>query len=438
MTSSSKNPIVYVGMTADILHHGHINILKEARKYGEVTVGLLSDRAIATYKRIPHLTFEQRRLIFEQLRDVSAIIEQAEWDYSPTLRRLKPDFMIHGDDWNAGSQRKYRDLAYAAMNEWGGTIVEVPYTQGISSNAVDDQLRQLYSSPQLRLGLLHRLLQSKPMLRALQAHDAMSARIVEKAFWQDAEGHRVFDALWCSSLADSMLRCRPDTESIDLSVRIGAINSMFDACSKPLILDFNTGGTLEHMDHNIQSLERMGVSALVIEDKAGSKRNSLLGPQPGQQQENMNVFCTRLQQAVRARKDQRMLIWARIESLVLGNGMHDALERARAYIDAGVDGILIHSRQSDANEVLAFADAFDSFRQYAYLAAVPTTYSTTPESQLASAGFNLVIYANQLIRAAYPAMLECAHTILMHERAAEAEKVCLPIAEMLSMVTPHD
>ncbi len=432
--TDTKRPVVYVGMTADILHHGHINIIRRAAEYGDVMVGLLSDAAIVRYKRLPYLNYDQRKQVLEQLKDVAVVVPQEEWDYAPNLRQYKPAFMIHGDDWKDGYQRKYRERAYAAMQEWKGTIIEVPYTSGISSSALENEMRRIYTAPQLRLNALQRLLESKQLVRVLQVHDPLSASIADRLEIENADGIRRFDAMWSSSLADSLIRFKPDSESIDISVRISAINAIFDVTSKPLILDFDTGGHIEHMHYTINTMERMGISAIVIEDKVGFKRNSLLGPQPNQQQESIANFCARINEAARCRNSSSFQIIARIESLVLDTGMDDAVQRARAYLDAGADGIFIHSRKKTPDEIFKFADHYTTFRDQASLTVVPTSYNSVHEKTLHDCGVNIVIYANHMVRSCYPAMLNCATSILQHERALEADEYCLSIKDMLELV----
>ncbi|MBY0402853.1 MAG: phosphoenolpyruvate mutase [Cyanobacteria bacterium] len=429
-------PTVYVGMSADILHHGHINILETAAQYGDIVIGLLTDQAISQYKRLPYLTYNQREKILSNIKGVVQVIPQNQWDYSPTLRQLKPHFMIHGDDWCQGPQTKYRDKAYEAMGEWGGQIIEIPYTPGISSSQLEMENRHSLHSPQIRLGLLKRLLDSKALVRILEVHDPLSASIPETLTVEMNDSVASFDCMWSSSLADSAIRFKPDSESIDISQRLTMIDAIFDVTSKPLIFDFDTGRKIEHIPQAIHSLERLGVSAVVMEDKTGFKQNSLGANSRNeiqQTQENVETFSKKIMTCVQARNYEHFLIFARIESLILGKGMEDALARSHSYLEAGADGIIIHSKQTSSLEIFEFTDAFRDLHPKAYLGVIPTMYPCVSEIEIINHKINLVIYANHLIRAAYPAMKACAKSILTHQRALEAEDLCIPFQSFLSL-----
>jgi phosphoenolpyruvate phosphomutase / 2-hydroxyethylphosphonate cytidylyltransferase len=429
-------PTVYVGMSADILHHGHINILETAAQYGDIVIGLLTDQAICQYKRLPYLTYSQREKILCNIKGVVQVIPQNQWDYSPTLRQVRPHYMIHGDDWCKGPQTKYREKAFEAMSEWGGEIIEIPYTAGISSSQLERENRHSLHSPQIRLGLLKRLLDSKPLVRILEVHDPLSASIPETLTIETTYGVASFDSMWSSSLADSAIRFKPDSESIDISQRLTMIDSIFDVTSKPLIFDFDTGRKIEHIPQAIHSLERLGVSAVVMEDKTGFKQNSLRTTHHNvipQTQEDVETFSKKIMTCVQARNNENFLIFARIESLILGKGMDDALARSHAYLEAGADGIIIHSKQTSSMEIFEFADAFRGFHPEAYLGIIPTTYPSVTEMEIIQHKINVVIYANHLIRAAYSAMKSCTKSILTHQRALEAEDVCIPFQSFLSL-----
>jgi len=425
---------VYVAMSADLIHPGHLNIINEARKYGEVTVGLLTDRAIASYKRLPFLSYEQRKVVVENIKGVTEVVPQETLDYVPNLRRLKPDFVVHGDDWRTGPQKDTRAAVIAALAEWGGKLIEPPYTTGISSTVLNENLRSIGTTPQIRLKRLRRLLEAKPIARVIEAHNGLTGLIVENARVTHNGTVHEFDGAWVSSLTDSTVKGKPDIEIVDFTSRLNTVNQILDATTKPLILDGDTGGTDEHFAFMVKTLERLGVSAVIIEDKVGPKKNSLFGTDVEQRQATIDDFCSRIGHGKRAQITDDFMVIARIESLILKAGLPDALKRAQAYIEAGADGIMIHSNQPTAGEVEAFCSEYRKLQRRVPLVAVPTTYGSVTEQELADMGINLVIYANHLLRSAYPAMLKTAETILAHGRASEAEPFCMSIAEILSLI----
>ena len=427
-------PTVYIGMTIDILHHGHINVIEQARRYGDVMIGLLTDSAVADYKRLPYLTYEQRKFIVENIKGVKKIVPQEEWDYAPNLRRYHPDFMVHGTDWLEGPLAPYRQKALDALAEYGGKLIEVPYTRGVSSQAMVSQLQSLGTTPDIRRRTLKRLLAAKPLSRFIEAHNPLSALIAEHAT-VDVEGKiRQFDGFWSSSLTDSTARGKPDIEALDISSRLSNINDIFEVTTKPLIFDGDTGGKPEHFALNVRSMERLGISAVIIEDKTGLKKNSLLGNEVVQMQEDPEVFANIIRIGRAARVSDDFMVIARIESLVLDKGMPDAVLRARAYVNAGVDGVMIHSRRSDPAEVFEFARLFRHEYPAVPLICVPTSYNAVTEDELEAQGFNVVIYANHLLRAAYPAMHHAAHEILRCGRSAEADARLMSIGDILNVI----
>jgi len=421
-------------MSADLIHPGHINVLRKAAELGEVTVGLLTDKAIASYKRLPHMTFEQRWTVVESLKWVSRVVAQETLDYVPNLERLKPDYVVHGDDWRTGVQKQTRQRVIEALARWGGQLVEVPYTQGISSTQLNKSIRQIGTTPSVRMARLRRLLDNKPIVRIMEAHSGLTGLIVEQTAVTVDGQVREFDGMWCSSLTDSTARGKPDTEAVDISARLQTVNELFEVTTKPLIFDGDTGGRPEHFSFTVRSLERLGVSAIIIEDKEGLKRNSLFGTGVAQTQAPIEDFCQRLAIGKRAQITDDFMIIARIESLILGQGMDDAVRRAEAYIDAGADGIMIHSNQKSPDEVFAFCERYAKLPRRVPLVAVPTTYHQVSESELAEHGVNMVIYANHLLRAAYPQMVKVARTVLIHGRALEADPYVAPIDEALAII----
>lgn len=425
---------VYIGMTVDILHHGHINIINCARQYGSVVIGLLTDRAISDHKRLPLLTYEQRKVIVESISGVSRVVPQEQWDYAPTIRALKPDYMIHGDDWMDGPLAPYRSRALSALSEYGGKLIEIPYTKGISGTLLANQIQQSGISPEHRKGTLKRLLAAKPLVRIIEAHSPISALIAENTSVEVDGKLRTFDGFWSSSLTDSTLMGKPDIEALDISSRLSNINRIFEVTSKPLIMDWDTGGLLPHFQINVKSMDRLGISAVVIEDKTGLKKNSLLGNDVPQTQEQTEVFCDKISAGKQARIDSDFMIIARIESLILDKGMDDALDRAAAYVTAGADAIMIHSRRKDPSEVFDFAKRFRAIHDSVPLVCVPTSYSLVTEQELADRGFNIVIYANHLMRASCPAMKRVAQEILEHGRSHESDSRLLSINEILELI----
>jgi phosphoenolpyruvate phosphomutase len=421
-------------MTADILHHGHINIITEARKYGEVVIGLLTDQAIANHKRIPILTWDQRQQILLNISGVTRVIQQNEWDYTNALMEVKPDFMIHGDDWQQGPLAQYREKAIAVLNTFGGKLVEIPYTKDVSSSALADEMKRQGISPSARQKSLRRILEAKSLSRFIEAHSPLSGMIAESAQAQNGAHVRTFDGFWSSSLTDSTLLGKPDIEVLDLNARLKNIDDVFAVTTKPLIMDVDTGGKIEHFEINIRNIERQGVSAIIVEDKKGLKKNSLFGNEVAQQQEDIDVFCDKIQAGRNARVENDMMLIARIESLILEAGMDDALKRASAYAEAGVDGIMIHSREKLPDEVIEFSRKFRKDHPDLPLVCVPTSYTQVTATELEQHGFNVVIYANHLLRASYPAMTNTAQAILEHDRALEADKMIMPMRSVLELI----
>ena len=425
---------VYIGMTADILHHGHINVIEAGRKYGDVIVGLLTDEAVAKFKRLPYLEYEHRKRIIENIAGVKKVVPQNEWDYAPNLREIRPDFMIHGDDWQSGPQRTYRTRAFEAMAEWGGKIVEIPYTEGVSSDRLDVQLRALGTTPAIRLRQLRRQIKASGLVRVLEVHSPLCGLIVE-AVTAERDGQPLrFEAMWSSSLTDSTVRGKPDTEALDHSARFAGINDLFEVTTRPLLYDADTGGRAEHFAYTVRTLERMGVSAVILEDKTGLKKNSLFGTDVAQTQDSIESFCEKIRTGKAAQVTGDFAIIGRIESLILNAGIEDALTRAREYVAAGADGIMIHSRSPEPSEIFEFCDAFRKEETEAILVVVPTSYNGVYEHELAARGANVVIYANQLLRASYPAMMQVAKTILENGRGREADKFCMSIDEILRLI----
>jgi len=149
--NDNNNKTVYVGMSADIIHPGHLNIIKEAAKLGSLTLGLLTDKAIASYKRLPYLDYEHRKSVVENIKGVDGVIPQETLDYRPNLKKIRPDFVVHGDDWKEGVQSEVRQQVIDTLSEWGGKLVEVPYTKGISSTMLNKAVKEVGTTPDIPL-----------------------------------------------------------------------------------------------------------------------------------------------------------------------------------------------------------------------------------------------------------------------------------------------
>jgi len=425
---------VYVGMSADLVHPGHLNIINEAAKLGEVVVGLLTDEAIASYKRLPYMTYEERCVVVSALKGVSRTVPQTTLDYTANLKALKPGFVVHGDDWRDGVQSQTRRKVIETLAEWGGQLVEVPYTRGISSTRLNQSLKEVGVLPERRLSSLRRLLAAKPLLRFMEAHNGLTGSLVENTHIKTDYGLREFDGLWSSSLIDSTVRAKPDIELVDISSRVHSVEEIFEVTTKPMIFDGDTGGLAEHFTFTVKTLERLGVSAVIIEDKTGLKKNSLLGTDVPQHQESMELFCHKISCGKKAQISVDFMIIARIESLVLGRGADEALVRAENYIKSGADAVMIHSRQKDPSEIAEFCQGYNHLPDRRPLVAVPTSYNRVTEDELEGMGVNIIIYANHLLRSAYPAMKRTAESILRHGRAWEVEADLMSIDEILSLI----
>jgi phosphoenolpyruvate phosphomutase / 2-hydroxyethylphosphonate cytidylyltransferase len=427
---------VYVGMSADLIHPGHINLIEEAAKLGEVTVGLLTDAAIASYKRIPYMTFEQRKIVVENLKSVSNVILQDTLDYTKNIRDLKPDFVVHGDDWREGVQKKTRENVIATLKEIGGELVEINYTPGISSTMLKEAVKSVGTTPDTRLSMLRRLLQAKPVVTVNEVHNGISGLITESTTVLRNGKQVEFDVMWSSSLTDSTAKGMPDIEAVDMTSRMSSVNHIFEVTTKPMIFDADTGGKIEHFTFTVKSLERLGVSAVVIEDKIGLKKNSLFGNDVTQSQDTIEGFQEKISEGKKAQITDDFMIIARIESLILDAGMDDALIRAKAYIEAGADAIMIHSREKLPDEIFEFCAKFKEFERKVPLMVVPSSFNSVTVDEWEKQGVSIVCYANHMMRAAYPAMLNVAKSILENGRSYEAEEnnMCLNIKEILDLI----
>ncbi|WP_017413591.1 phosphoenolpyruvate mutase [Clostridium tunisiense] len=425
---------VYIAMSADLIHHGHLNVIEEGRKLGEVIIGLHTDDVISEYWRTPLLTYEERKKIVENIKGVSEVVPQEELDQVPNLLKIKPDYVVHGDDWKEGIQKNIRERVIEALKEWNGELVETKYTEGVSISKLDETINLIGTTPATRMKKLKKLLATKPVVRIMEAHNGLTGLIAEKTKIEKDGKIKEFDGMWVSSLCDSTAKGKPDIELVDLTSRLNTINDILEVTTKPIILDGDTGGKIEHFVYSVKTLERLGVSAIIIEDKVGLKKNSLFGTEVQQTQDTIENFCDKIRAGRAARVTNDFMIIARIESLILKAGMEDAIARAKAYIEAGADGIMIHSQQKDGKEIVEFLSIYNQFEKKVPVVVVPTSYSHMTDKELYEAGASIVIYANHLIRSAYPAMVNTAKSILENDRALEAKEYCMPIKEILTLI----
>ncbi len=429
---------VYVGLSADFIHPGHLNIINKARELGDVIIGLMTDEAIVKYKRLPILTFEQRKVIAENIKGVKKVITQNEVGYLTNLKKICPDYVVHGDDWKMGPLQGIRQEVVDFLASYGGELIEPPYTQGLSSSSLRLRIQELGTTPEMRMQLMCRLLEVKPLIRVLEAHNGLTGLIVENTSVPKGKQIREFDATWISSLTDSIAKGKPDIGYVDFTSRLTTINEILDVTTKPVIIDGDSGGHIEHFIFMVKTLERLGVSAIIIEDKTGLKKNSLLGTEVVQTQDTIEHFCTKISKGKKAQVTRFFMIIARIESLILEAGMEDAITRAKAYIEAGSDAIMIHSKQKSPQEILEFCNLYSKFETKVPLVVVPTTYNQITEKELSDAGVRIVIYANHLLRSSYPSMVKTAKSILSNERSYETNEDCMPISEILHLIPGGD
>jgi phosphoenolpyruvate phosphomutase len=417
-----------------MIHPGIINIIKEGAALGELTVGLLTDSAIASHKRLPFLTYEQRKSVVENLKGVSRVVPQEEWSYVPNLIRYRPNVIIHGDDWKTGLLSRIREDVFTVMKELGGHVVEIPYTQGITSTLLAEAQHSVGTTPNIRLTALRRLLEVKPIVRIMEAHSGLSGLIVERLEVRKDGEIRHFDGMWASSLTDSVNKGKPDIEAVDLTTRLQGITDILECTTKPIIFDGDTGGLPEHFVFTVRTLERNGISAVIIEDKTGLKKNSLFGAEVNQEMALVPDFCEKISAGKKAQVTKDFMIFARLESLIAGLPVEDALVRADAYVNAGVDGIMIHSKEKTGADIREFCEKFHSGYSHIPLVLVPTTYNQFTERELSVWGARIIIYANHLLRASYPAMVKAAESILEHGRSLEADPLCMSIKEILELI----
>ncbi len=425
---------VYACFCTDVIHEGHMNIINEAKKYGEVIVGILTDAAMIRCDRFPTVGFEDRKKMFEEISEVSRVVVQSEVMYDRIIEEIRPDYVIHGDEWREGPKRAIRDNVTDLLNKYGGELIEIPYTKNENVRRIDMRVREKLSMPEYRCRRLRRLLELCSPVKAIEVHNGLTGLIAEKTVVEHDGELDQFDAMWISSLCDSTAKGKPDIELVDMTSRCRTIDDVMEVTTKPIIFDGDTGGLTEHFVYLVRTLERMGVSAVIIEDKVGLKKNSLFGTEVEQTQDTIERFSEKIRAGKEVQLSDSFMIIARIESLILERGMEDALERARAFRDAGADGIMIHSRRKTPDEILEFCDRFRSEDADTPIVVVPSSFNTVTEQTLAEHGANIVIYANQLTRSAFPAMEQTAKEILIHHRAKEVDDRLMPIGRILTLI----
>lgn len=425
---------VYMCFSTDMIHSGHIAIIREAEKLGELTIGILSDEAVASYKRFPLMPFEERKIMVENIKGVEKVVEQKTLSYKENLLTLKPDIVVHGDDWKEGIQKTIRDEVVFVLASYGGQLVEFPYSRQEKYKEIEGTLRAELSLPDKRRARLKKLINMKGLITVMEAHDGITGLIVEKTTVPYEGGVHQFDAMWSSSLCDSTAEGKPDIELVDMTSRFRHVNEVMEVTTKPIIFDADTGGLTEHFVYTVRSLERMGVSMVIIEDKTGLKKNSLFGTEVAQTQDTIEHFSAKIVAGKKAQKTKDFMICARIESLILESGMEDALERAFAFTRAGADAIMIHSRKKDPSEIFEFVEKFRSQDFTTPIVVVPTSFNTVTEEEFKTRGVNVVIYANQLTRTGFPAMQNAAKAILENHRAKESDDMCMSIKEIITLI----
>lgn len=425
---------VYTCFCTDIIHEGHIHIIEEAQKYGEVIVGVLDDPAMIRYNRFPYIEFEERMEMVRRISGVSEVIIQHSIMYDEVIPRLKPDYVIHGDNWVQGPLEAIRKNVISLLEQYGGQLIEVPYTYSENVTRQNVLAKDRLSMPEIRRKRLRKLLRLCPIVKTIEVHNGLTGLIAEKTVVENNGELDQFDAMWISSLCDSTAKGKPDIELVDMTSRFRTIDDVMEVTTKPIIFDGDTGGLIEHFVYTVRSLERMGVSAVIIEDKVGLKKNSLFGTEAEQEQDSIEHFCEKIRAGKKIQLTEDFMIIARIESLILEQGMEDALDRARAYVSAGADGIMIHSRKTSSDEILEFCDRFRQEDKNTPIVVVPTSFNSITEAELAAHGVNIVIYANQLTRSAFPAMEQTAKDILKYHRAKEVDERLMPINQIISLI----
>lgn len=426
--------IVFLSISTDVLHGGHINIINKAAALGDLTVGVLNDEVVASYKRYPILSCNERMKIVASINGVKNVIEQNTLSYKSIIDKIKPDVVVHGDDWKTGIQQSIRAEVIELLKKYNGQLMEFPYTKNEEFDKLESYVKSELSMPDFRRGRLKKVIGLKGTINAIEAHSGITGLIAEKTtVLQDGKTYQ-FDAMWISSLCDSTAKGKPDIELVDMTSRFRTIDDIMEVTTKPIIFDGDTGGLTEHFVYTVRSLERMGVSMIIIEDKCGLKKNSLFGNEVMQTQDSIEKFSAKITAGKKAQKTKDFMICARIESLILEQGMEDALTRAFAFVKAGADAIMIHSRRKDPSEIFEFIDKFRAQDSITPIVLVPTSFNQVTEDEWKKRGANVIIYANQLTRTGFPAMQKAAMTILENHRAKECDDMCMSIKDIITLI----
>ena len=436
--NEAENRTVYMSFSTDIIHGGHIEIIRKAEQLGKLIIGVLSDEAVASYKRLPLVPASERKRLFENIAGVWKVVDQQTLSYRENLEKLRPDIVVHGDDWCTGFQKPIRDEVVSVLAGYGGRLVEYPYSVEDKYKEIEKRMRADLAMPDIRRGRLRKVLGMKGFVTAMEAHDGLTGLIVENTVVHQDGGAHQFDAMWISSLCDSTAKGKPDIELVDMTSRFRTIEDITEVTTKPIIFDGDTGGKTEHFVYTVRSLERLGVSMVIIEDKTGLKKNSLFGTEAAQTQDSIENFSAKIRAGKKAQRTKEFMICARSESLILERGMEDALARAFAFTEAGADAIMIHSRKKDPTEIQEFIEKFRARDQVTPIVLVPTSFNSVKEEEWKQRGANIVIYANQLMRAEVPAMRKAAETILTHHRAEECDGMLMPFQEIIRMIPVED
>lgn len=425
---------VYTCFCTDVIHEGHLNIINLAKKYGKVIVGVLNDECAIKFNRFPTVTFDERMVMAKKIPGVDKVVVQDSIMYDKVVQELHPDYVIHGENWKTGAMKAIRDNVAKLLKEYGGKIIDAPYTSNENVRHIDAIIREKLAMPEYRRKRLKQLIKLCPIVKTIEVHSGLTGLIAEKTIVARKGELSQFDAMWISSLCDSTAKGKPDIELVDMTSRFRTIDDVMEVTTKPIIFDGDTGGLIEHFVYTVRSLERMGVSAIIIEDKTGLKKNSLFGNEVKQTQDSISHFSKKIAAGKKVQLTEDFMIIARIESLILEEGMEDALKRAKAYVKAGADGIMIHSRKKDPTEIFTFCDEFRKADSKTPLVVVPTSYNQVSEEMLAAHGVNIVIYANQLTRSAFPAMQQTAEDILKFHRAKEVDDRLMPIKDIITLI----
>lgn len=425
---------VYTCFCTDVIHDGHLNIIEEAHKLGKVIVGALSDEVLIRYNKFPTISQEERVRLYRSIDGVEEVVIQNDMLYDDVITLIQPAYVIHGDNWKEGPESAIRAHVAELLAKYGGELVDIPYTYNEKVKKIDLQLREKLAMPEYRRKRLRQLISMTPIVKVMEAHSGLTGLLVEKTVVECEGRLDQFDAMWLSSLCDSTAKGKPDIELVDMTSRFRTIDDIMEVTTKPIIFDGDTGGLTEHFVYTVRTLERMGVSAVIIEDKKGLKKNSLFGTEVVQTQATIEEFSAKIAAGKKAQLTDDFMIIARIESLILERGMEDALERAKAFVKAGADGIMIHSRKKDPAEIVEFCDKFREEDKTTPIVVVPSSFNVIKEEELVAHGVNIVIYANQLTRSAFPAMQQTAEDILRFHRAKEVDDRLMSIKEIITLI----